>query len=313
MHTQTQKRCEVLSQTLWPPIICSPGWSRKWVARSPEMMLCWQIMSTAYLCWAVLHCQKYPFCNTFTSTAQGKARNSREAQSKRGVRVDETSLNSHRSLDLAWSTRHVRDGGGSRVVLASQTPNIFCIGLTSHWFLFYFLPIFVTLSVLQMHICVPSTSAVYITYHKLRANRNLTKKTPNNKKASTWWTLVLLVGLRIAVLTSNLSACFYFHARKGKGNFSPPTDTKAELPCHHALSCTEAWTILVVEQPFVISVKELVESICCYLSGQFSFTDRIKSYHFNLLEAGTVSSLNSHSQIMELRKGRYPKAQEPTF
>lgn len=81
-----------------------------------------------------------------------------------------------------------------------------------------------------MHVCVPSTfSAINIAYHKLRANRNLTK--PRDLVNA------LLVGLRIAELTSNLSVCFYFHARKG--NFFPPADTKAELPCHHAVSCTE--------------------------------------------------------------------------
>lgn len=70
-----------------------------------------------------------------------------------------------------------REGWGRfSVVPTLQRPNIFCIGLTSHWFLFYLLVILVILSVLQMHICVPWTfSAVYIAYHKLRANRNLTK------------------------------------------------------------------------------------------------------------------------------------------
>lgn len=41
-------------------ITWSSVWASKWVARSPKMMLCWQIMNMAYLCWAVLHCQKYP-------------------------------------------------------------------------------------------------------------------------------------------------------------------------------------------------------------------------------------------------------------
>lgn len=70
-----------------------------------------------------------------------------------------------------------REGWGRfNVVPTLQRPSIFCVGLTSHWFLFYLLSILVILSVLQMHVCVPSTfSAVYIAHHKLRAKRNLTK------------------------------------------------------------------------------------------------------------------------------------------
>lgn len=81
-----------------------------------------------------------------------------------------------------------------------------------------------------MHVYVPSTfSAVCISHHKLRANRNLTK----NKDLEN-----LTVTYRTKNCRIDLSVCFYFHARKG--NFFPPTDTKAELPCHHAVSCTEA-------------------------------------------------------------------------
>lgn len=57
-----------------------------------------------------------------------------------------------------------------------------------------------------------------------------------SQRTGTWGTFVLLVGLRIAGVTSNPSVCFYFHARKG--NFCSPTDTKAELPC---LQCRELY------------------------------------------------------------------------
>lgn len=115
-----------------------------------------------------------------------------------------------------------------------------------------------------------------------------------SQTTGTWGTFVLLVGLRIAGVTSNPSVYFYFHSRKGN-LCSPGTQRQNSLP-------SVLGAVLGVEQLSVISLKEVVESICCYLSEQFSSSGRIKSSHFNLLQAGTGSRV---SLIIRLMKGRY--------
>lgn len=142
----------------------------------------------------------------------------------------------------------------------------------------------------QSYKCTSTFPADYTAYHKLRANRNLTE----NRDLGNLCAACRTKNCRV---TSSPSVCFYFHARKG--DFCSPLDTKAELPCLQQ-SCSYSGAA----QPFVILLKEALESICCCLSEQFSSSGRIKSSHFNPLQAGAGSSVSQISRLM--------KAQEPT-
>lgn len=173
-HAHTaQQECEVLFKPPRLPIIQPSVWARKWVARSPETMLHWPIMSMAYLCWPALP-EKYSSCNILISTALGKPSNSRSMIKERFKKW----LNLKQPQKTVFGLNHqAHEGWGwFSVVPSLQRSSIFCIDLISHWFLIYHCSL---LSPRNIYVC----PQLFLQHSKLRAKRNLTQ-------TRTWWVLV---------------------------------------------------------------------------------------------------------------------------